>query len=337
MKYKILTITISISVLSGCFSTKIVNPDNYKSMNMERASVFPTAVQLENRPYKVVVFDINDKGLTLARDAKAGTTVTRELKSQIGQTNAILLGKSGMEELKKAIDTQRTDYTNTTEVDYALTGRISVAKYTKEYVAAKRTKAKDGTVHVSDPYCNHGTLLQGKINIYNARTLRLAHSFAISAGSHKNEKLERDQSLLCRDLTKKVINNYLWSNGASAVGREDVQLRNFFRPKGYVLEKRIKDNENIFRISIGNSSGVIEDQDAVFYTIKEDKDPVSGKIFQVQNKLGEGTVSNQVHEKHSWVYIKDKDVASQIKRGDIVKVVYKKSFMDKIFNHSYSD
>lgn len=337
MRFKILIIVSSAAILSGCFATKIKNPDQYRIMKMERADVFPTEVQLENRPYRVVIFDVNDKALMLAREAKSGASVSNELARHVSQSNAVVVSKVGLENLKSAIDARSASYKNTAEVDYALTGNITVAKYTKKYVKVKYTKDKEGKVHVTEPYCNHGTLLQGAISIYNVRTMKLAHSFRISAGSQKIETLKRNQSHLCRKLTNTQITNYLWSDGTSAARREDVQLKNFFRPKGYVLERRAKDDENIFRISIGISSGVIKDQDVVFYTINDDKNPVTGKISQIQKKLGEGTVSDKVYEKHSWVLVEDKDIASKIKLGDIVKVVYEKSFMDKIFNRSFSN
>lgn len=337
MKIGIFTIAVSSVVLSGCFSTTIANPDKYIFVSMDNAAVLPTNAQLENRPYKVVVFDVNDKNLALAREAESGSTATRELVKQIRKSNTVIVSKTGLDGLKNAIDVQRTDYTAPAGVDYAVTGNITVAKYTKEYEKVRYTTDKNGKVHVTEPYCAHGTLLQGTIGIYDVKTMRLAHSFAISSGSHKSVKKTVNQSHSCQSLPRKEITTFLWSNGASAVGREDVQLMNFFRPKGYVLERRAKGDENIFKISIGKSNGVVADQDAVFYTADENKDPVTGAVTYVQNEIGEGTVSDKVHEKHSWVLIKDKELASKIKLGSVVKVVYEKSFMDKIMNHSFSN
>lgn len=338
MKFKVITIAVSLVTLSGCFSTTIANPDKYKPVTMAKAAVFPTSAQLENRPYKVVVFDVNDKNLALSREAQSGSTATTELIRQISKSNAVIVRQAGLEGLKNAIDAQRTDYIAPEGVDYAVTGNFTVAKYTKEYVEAKHRKDKDGKPYVIDPYCAHGTLLQGTISIYDVKTMRLAHSFAVSAGSHKSATMRVNQSHSCRSLPRKEITTFLWSNGASAVKREDVQLKNFFRPKGYVLERRVKGDESIFKISIGKSSGVVADQDAVFYTVDGDRDPVTGIVMnQAQNEIGEGTVSDKIQEKHSWVLVKDKDVASKIKHGDVVKVVFGKSFMDKIFNRSYSN
>ena len=335
MKYKALTIAISSAVLSGCFATKIENPDKYQTVPMSKAAMFPTEAQLENRPYRVVVFNINDQAVPLAKQAIAGPAVADELARHIKKSNAVIVDKAGLEGLKRAIDTQKASFKNSAQVDYAVTGKISVGKYETKFHKTTYTKDKYGKVHVTEPSCSFNTLVQGNINIYDARSLRLAHTFAISGGELKSETLTKNHASYCRKLGKDEILSMIRASGISAAGREDVQLKNFFWPKGYVLERRMNGDENIFRISLGKTSGVSADQTAAFYSVVEDKNPVTGKVSYIQNKVGEGTVTDKLHDNHAWVIIKDSTVASQIKQGDIVKVVYEKSFMDSIFNRSY--
>lgn len=335
MKIKLLTIVVSSALVSGCFSTTIKNPDQYKTVPMEKASIYPTKIQLENRPYKVVVFNLDDKGVRLAKQANVGVGISREISKHINKSNAGTVDRSLFMELKNSLDAHKENYKNSTQVDYAVIGQVTVAKYTSTYSKATSSKDKNGKVYVTEPSCRYGALVQGSVSIYDVTTMRLAHSFAISGGAGKSESVARNRS--CRHLSQTEIIGHVKAAGLKAAKREDVQLKNFFRPKGYVLERRTNGDENIFRISIGKSSGVVADQDAVFYTINEDKQPAAGKPSQTQNKMGGGTVSDKVSAKESWIVVKDKKVASKIKLGDIVKVVYAKGFWNSIFNRSFSN
>jgi len=303
---------------------------------MDRAAVFPTEAQLENRPYKVVVFDIDDQRVQLAKQSDVGTSVSGELVGHINKSNAVMLDKAGFEGLKKALDAHNTSYKNTSNVDYALTGQISVANHNREYRKATSTTDKYGKVHVTEAYCYYSALVQGNIRIYDAKTMRLAHTIAISGGASNSVSMAKSHARSCSKLTQEGVNSLVRSAGVKAAKRQDVMFKNFFRPKGYVLERRAKGSENIFKISLGKESGILSDQDAVFYSVEEDKHPVTGKISHIQNKVGEGTVTDKIYDKHAWIMVDDKKLASQIKLGDVVKVVYEKSFMDKILNSSYS-
>ena len=337
MIYKTLALGASLVTLSGCFSTTIANPDQYKPVSLTKAAILPTENQLANQPYKVVVFDIDDSAVKLAREAGVGKPLAQELMRNINQSNADIVDQAGLEGLKKAIDSRKTGYQGPLPVDYAITGKISVAKYTTKFYPATYNKDKDGKPYTTSPSCVYSTLVQGNIQIYDVNSLRVAHQFAISGGEQTSENVAVNQSSACRKLGHDEILSMISASGVSAAHREDVQVKNFFRPKGYVLEKRVKGDESIFKISIGKSSGVVKDQDAKFYTMKEDKDPATGNVSVVQNELGEGTVTDKVQDGYAWVLIEDKDIASQIKYGDVVKVVYSKSFWENLTNRSFSN
>ena len=273
--------------------------------------------------------------MKLAKQSEVGTSVAGELVSNISMSNAVMLDKAGFEGLKRALDSQASNYRNSTQADYALTGQITVANLSTEYRKATYSKDKYGKVHVTNPYCYYSSLVQGNIRIYDARTMRLVHTVAISGGSNESEELTTNNSHTCRHMSQEEIVSLVRAAGVKAASRQDVIFKNFFRPKGYVLERRGNGEKNIFKISLGKSSGVVSDQAAVLYTIQEEKHPVTGKITQQENKLGEGTVTDKIYENYAWVVIDDKKIVSQMKQGDVVKLVYEKSFMDKLFNSTY--
>jgi hypothetical protein len=331
------TLLISVILLSAaCSSTTIKDINEFSPRPMAKSKVMPTEDELNSQPFRVVVFAINDESVQLARNSQVGASVTGELIAQISKANANIIGNAGLSHLKSAIEKNTVLNSNNVAADFAITGSISVANYAKKYNKASSYKDKEGKVHVTEASCSHNSLIQGNIYIHNLKTMELIKTVAISGGDIRTTELPGKYYKSCNNLSKTEISSMLRAGGTKAISREDVVFKNLFRPNGYVLERRSNGKVSIFKVTIGQKNGIEQDQNAEFFSTEKNKHPITGKMSETQNKVADGTVTNKIQSKNSWVMIDDENIASQVRLGDAVKISYEKSIFGKIFNHSYS-
>ena len=324
-------------LLSGCFgSTTIKDVNEYGVKPMVKADIVPSEAQLEGQSYKVTIIDINDNGVPLADNASVGTAIRGELIKHVSKSNVTMVDHNALPGLKKALQ-DKTGKFKTSKVDYALSGQVSNTSFKREYVKLSTTKDKKGNIYITEPHCVYSALVQGNINIHSAaEKLDVVESVAISGGANRSIDVPRHYRR-CNDLSRTEVNSLIREAGIKAVNREDVLLKNFFRPKGYVLERRIRGKQNIFKISLGKSNGLKADLLAEIYTAEKSKNPLTNKTTVNQSKIGSGTVSNKIDRKHAWIVVDDELVASQVRLGDIVKIKYEKGFFGNIFNRSFNN
>lgn len=337
MKNGVFLVASATFFLGGCFGTTTIKDVNdYGTRPMVKADVVPSESQLEGQKFRVTVFDINDKQIRLGRYAEVGASVRGELVKHVSKANVAMVDHKTLPGLKTALRKKTGKYEKSA-VEYALTGEVTVVNFQKEYHKLTQYTDKKGKVHITEPYCSYSALVQGNIKIHDvANNLDVVETVALSGGASRNVEVARYYRA-CRDLNQTEVYSLIRSAGVKAVSREDVLLKNFFSAKGYVLERRMRGKQNIFKISLGKNNGVKEDQTAEIYTVEKSNNPLTNKISLVQNKIGDGVVSNKVDKKHAWIIIDDELIANQIRLGDVVKIKYEKGFMDKLFNRSYNN
>lgn len=336
----LVSITILLSV--SCASTSIQSINEFSPKSMSNASIMPSNAELESRPYKVVVFEINDGNIPQAKHSRVGHSITSQLVSLISKSNVKAIDGTGLNNLKAAIAGKSSRY-NKDAADFAVTGQLAVANYTKRYnkpVSSSKDKKTDVSIskkaYVQTPTCSHTALIQGSLYVYDVKTMSLVKTIAISGGNTRTTDAVNNYRNRCPGLPGDQIISMMRSAGDKAVSREDVVLKNIFQPNGYVLERRSNGKASIFKVSIGQKNGIEEGQKAEFFTSDRTRHAITGKIESTGFKVAEGAVTNQINSNNAWIIMNDETVASQIKVGDIVKVSYEKSFFGKIFNRSYS-
>lgn len=336
---------LSVIILtSACSTSSIKSVNDFSPKNMQKSNVMPSESELENRPFKVVVFDFDDGANKLAKRSQVGKSLASELVAQIGKANTVYIDQSGLSGLKDVMK-NKTDASYDHKVaDFAVIGSINVATHSKKYNKAKVYKNKDANSYpkkdvktkVEKPTCTHSALVQGSVNVYEVKSKNLIKTVSLSGGSYRTTDINRRYSRSCNTLSKAEISAMLRSAASKAVKREDVVLQNLFRANGYVLERRSNGKSSIFKVSIGQKNGLEQGLKAEFFASDNSKHPLTGAIYKEQHKVTEGTVTNKIQDTNAWVIIDNEEHASQVRLGDMVKVSYEKSFLGKIFNRSYS-
>jgi len=337
-----LLVSIAVLLSVGCASTSIKSINEFAPRPMSNASVMPSEAELENRPYKVVVFEIDDDKIKLAKNSQVGPSITSQLVRLISKSNVNAIDGADLVDLKAAI-TDKSNRYNKDAADFAVTGHIAVANYTKKYnkpTSSYKDKKidvnKSKKAYVQKPTCSHSALIQGSLQVYDVKTMSLVKTIAISGGNTITTDAVNHYRRRCPGLSRAQIMGMMRSAGDKAVSREDAVLKNIFQPNGYVLERRSNGKASIFKVSIGQKNGIEEGQKAEFFASDRTRHAITGKFDNAEFKVAEGAVTNQINSKNAWIIMNDETAASQIKVGDIVKLSYEKSFFGKIFNRSYS-
>lgn len=241
-----------------------------------------------------------------------------------------------MSDLKAAIENNKPDHNNNVAVDFAVTGNINIANYSKKYHKLKTHKDKKGKIHITEPYCKYETSVTGNIHIHNVKSMKLVKTIPVSGGANRSIKTANRRVRSCNDLSTKEISSLVRSAGQRAISRERVVFQNHFQPNGYVLERRTNGKSSIFKVTMGQTNGLSKGQKAEFFTVNENKNPITGKLKMIQNKVGEGAVTNKVRGESAWIIVDDEEIASRIRLGDVVKITFEKGLLDKIFSPLYS-
>lgn len=92
----------------------------------------------------------------------------------------------------------------------------------------------------------------------------------------------------------------------------------FAKNRGYILEKRVnRDDEVIFKISIGKNRNLKQGDILNIYSFKKDIKFLSQKNSLVKYKIGSAVVSDMIEHQFCWIYFTDAKISSKVSKGDI--------------------
>ena len=218
--------------------------------------------------------------------------------------------------------------------DYAISGAISNAGFTSKYSNGSTYYNPQSRQFVSvPPKYTYSADVAGNLKIYELPSLTVVDSIEFTAKKSRSEAVQQEGGLALGGLQiggKKVEgakrdDNLIRKAGEDAVNDVEVDIKNFFAKKGYVLEKRILGNKAIFKISLGSDDGIKQDDKFEVSGKYESQNPITGEIEVERKIIASGSVSDLIDPKSAWVVIDDTKKAETIRLGDAVKMKYKKS------------
>ena len=110
-----------------------------------------------------------------------------------------------------------------------------------------------------------------------------------------------------------------------AVNDIEVDVKNFFAKKGYILEKRVLNNKSIFKVSLGSADGIKQNDKFEVISQYESENAITNELEIERRIVATGSVSDLIDPKTSWVVIDDAKKAETLRLGDAVKMKYKKN------------
>ena len=318
-------------MLSGCVATK-VDLAKFRESSLKEAEIMPTKAQLERLRTKIVVFEADDAAANHIRNAGLGLTLSSTVEKELAVSGAEIIDRSIAnklgDELRLAESRGSGSYQGPDVAQFAIRGKISSAEYGAKFnEATSYTDKKTGKTSTSPSSYSHSAGVVGSINVYELPSLRLVSSIKMNGKASANDPKQNANVQIGAALLRKATE--------SAVEDSSHELKNLFAPKGYVVEKRVDGDKNIFKILMGRDQGVKTEDKVVIYSLRRKTNALTGVESVEEVPVAEATVSEHISNDESWASLADKQAAGKIRLGDFVKVKYSEaSFLQKALKNA---
>lgn len=332
----ILLLIIS-TLLTACgTSSHIKDFDVFEKRPLVKAAIMPSKTQLSRDRARVVVLDISDDDIKLAKNSSLGITLRKKIEVTLAEAGIDVIDRKLASALKKELMLAEMkgvhEYKGPEVADYSITGDVIAVNFSSSYTKASTWVDKKGKSHYSPPRCRYSVELEGHLKIHALPSLRMVETIKLKETESRSHEVTSRYSGKCPAYSQAQLNNLVTETGIEAIKDSEVKLKNNFAPQGYITEARFNDDINIFKITIGNLVGIKEGQIANVIQLFKNEDILTGKTNIEETKIASALVSNNVGNKYSWIIIDDADKAKKIRLGDTVKIHFENSWFTKLKN-----
>lgn len=339
---KFFSLTI-ILFFSACSPT-ISNFNSYLPQPFPKTDFMPKPEVVEGAPPKVVVFELDEGQNDVAKQADLGKSMTVNVENVLSENRlAQLVDRKIATKLEKEIalaEMKKTgSYKGPEIADYAISGAISNASFTKKYSNGFIIPDGKGGFTKTDPKFTYTGEVSGNIKVYELPSMSVVANIEFNGKKSRSENVKTNNNLNIGGLVEfggqkaEGLNRddgLVRSAGKDAIDDVSFDIKNFFAKKGYILEKRALKNKAIFKISVGSSDGIKTGDKFEVIGKYEVENALTGKSDIERRIIASGVVSDKIDPKSSWVLIDDSDTVNSIRLGDMVQFKYERGFFDKM-------
>lgn len=335
MKFRNLALLL---VLSSC-STTISHFDDYQKQFLSKTKFMPSQENISGKAPKVVVFALEQNSNEVATQASLGDSLANNVenilsKNRLGEIVDRKAALKLQKEIALAEMNKTGSYKGPIVADYAVSGAISNAGFTSKYSSGSTYYNPQSRQMVSiPPKYTYSSDVAGNLKIYELPSLAVVESIEFSAKKNRSEAVQQDGGFALGAIQiggKKVEgakrdDSLVRRAGEDAISDIEIDIKNFFAKKGYILEKRTLDNKAIFKISLGSLDGIKQNDKFEVSGQYETENALTNQLEVERRIIATGSVSDIIDPKTCWVVIDDAKKAENIRLGDAVKMKYKKS------------
>ena len=329
MKFQLNHVALLCSawVLAGC-STQIKDFASFRQAELEETEVMPTKKQMEQTRVRVIVMRPTDTSSDV-KNLNLGSTLASKLESVIAQGGAEIVDRSLAAKMEKEVrlieSTGKGNYKGPEVANYVVSAELMSARICSERKEREEIPSKKGKPQVIPAHTVVMGTVKGVIKVYELPNMKQVVSKEFFGGKSSQTDFRASERSI-----EQIGRGHYPSAIEEGIGLARHEMLNAFAPKGYVTEKRMHDGKTIFKVMLGKKLGVTPELDVTFMRLRPAEDPMTKQKYNEELVLGEGTVSDQVGEDFSWVVPKSSNLAKDLKRGDIVRVIFKKGVMDSV-------
>jgi hypothetical protein len=334
---KILHLAIILFAVS-CAPT-IKNFDKYQKQFLSKTEFMPSKENLEGKSPKVVVFALDENDNPVAMQAQLGNVIANNVENVLAQNRlAELVDRKAATKLQKEIALAEMNKTGSYKgpqvAEYAISGTISNADFTNKYSSGSTyIDPRNLNVISIPPKFTYSASAAGNLKIYELPSLTVIEAIEFSGKKVRTENVQQKGGLSLGSLQiggeqakgADRDDGLVRKAGADAIDEIQTAIKNSFAKKGYILEKRTYGSKVIFKITLGSLDGIKHGDKFEVTGQYETENPISNQSEIERRVLAQGTVTDKIDPKNSWVVIDDSDKINAIRLGDAVKLQYKKS------------
>lgn len=318
-------------MLSACApSVKINKLEEFAPVQLKVAPQTAVKVQPVEGKNRVVVWTMEDR-----RWPSVGENIAAQLAKELLDTgNVELIDRVLFPKMDKLLQadkpsklTRKTD--GMSAADFVLTGKFTTAEASVTYRPGGEFKDKKGEVHRISAQCNASSRVALSLKVLRLPNLELVRTLDSEARSSSSQEARLGYS--CPNLTPSESKVLIDEAGSNVVQKLRTELKNQFAPTGYVQERKSRESEHIFAVSLGSTRGAKEGLVVDFYRANLQSNAAKTSSAEYK-KIANGLISNQIDSSACYVLLDGKSSADEIKKGDMVRVRFEDSLLDKITN-----
>lgn len=332
-------IIILLLALSACTPT-IGDLNLYQKQFVSKTKFMPSADILANKPAKIVVFALDENGNQTAIQANLGDSMAAAIESSLGKNKlGQIVDRKAAEKLKNEIALAEMNKTGSYKgpqiADYAISGSIANAGFTKKYVGnGSCFDPINRTMKPTPARYDYSSEISGNIKVYELPSLAVVQSFDLDGLAQRHENVQRDNALeigaisfsgkaaAATDRDDALVRKA----GEDSIKEVETDIKNFLGKTGYIMEKRSLKDKTVFKINLGAQDGIKHGDKFKITGQFETQNALTNQAEVEKRILAEGTVSEIIDPQTAWVIVKDEQKANQIRLGDIIRIEYKKGF-----------
>ncbi len=321
-------LSIAVLFFSGCGAT-IDSIEAYTPIPLEKSSFMPSKEELKSNKTKVILTRIDDNDFKLGKRANLGQSLLVELERMLGRSGTVeILDRDISKKFEHEIrlsemnaHSQMSDL-ELSAAKYAISGNLSNAQFSSQFIQTKRWTDKEGKVHVIPAHYNYTASVNGVLKIYVIPSMKIVKTIGFSGTSSRSE----DSSFYGNEYLPSDVTGMLNKAGRSAIYSTRYEFKNFLAPKGYIMQQRDDDDTSILLVNIGRADGLETGNDVEVFSTQSSINPLTDEEETHTVKVADGIISNQLTPHRAWIIVKDK--TNKVKIGDYIKAKYSWGFGD---------
>ena len=328
-----MSLMVATVIFSGC-STEIGNLGEYKLSTLQKAMNMPSQKQLTNtKASKIIIMNIDDNNIGTAKNAQLGKGMAVHINKELAENKNVRVVKrvssSNYEQIMnkeiKAAELAREIGEDVGAADYLVTGQISNASYSHEFSEGYYYDTDDGRKY-SPPKIDYKACVQGTLKVFALPELKEKESKGFDKCETYSEEARSPSD------AKRSNNSLVRKAGNNAMHAASFGLKNFFTKKGYIVEKRKKDDEVIIRVMLGSKQGAKHNEDVKIYTVENVTNPLTGETSKAGVLIGTGVISEKVTVADSWIVVDEIQEGKKLHLGDYIKIQYEQGWLDGVMH-----
>lgn len=300
-------------------------------VSLQLSEIMPSKSELAGKPPRVVVFDADHGDIDLAKSAKVGTTIAREVEKHLDSTHVELvdrkLATKLQNELMLAEMKGKLTYNGPEIADVAIVSVLSQASADAAFSEGSNIRDLSGRVlFTTSPKCNYTGNVSGSIRIYQMPSMKAATSLELG-GSVSNSK-DNTGNGHC-PLSDNGSQQLVRAAAADGIEKLKVDIQNMFAPRGYITEQRSGNGQHIIKVTMGSKHGLKPGSSLEILNLMRTTNPLTNEASVDTFKLGSAKASDQIGNDSAWLIVSE-EMASKVRLGQPVRLQFKKGLLDQM-------
>lgn len=328
-----LAVLATMLYLPGCGSNVAKNFHSYVDANVGMSDLTQArAGSTRGKKQRVTVLAYEDTSSAAMKNFNVKGMAISQLEDYLQKAGLQLVSRRGAE--SDLIAEERKWYkffsasgtqekASPIDADYAVMGIITSVDMAGSYVAPTSSRR-----YTSPAQCRYDATVTGTLRVYSVAESRILQTLNLRGSATKSEDTSSSACQVNANILP-VIRNAV----DKAFIDQRAPLQNLFAQRGFVIAKRVHKTDSkdtIFQVSLGKEDGVEHGTKIEVYTRFLSENKLTGESRAEERKVADGEATDFIGEDYTWITVSNVQEADQIKLGDHVKVLHKKTFLEAI-------